>query len=340
MRRRDRPARRWSGGGETAAGRPYRDVVSGETDPVAERLRPVHLDEGVAAGPHRHREVGQHPTDALLDRCDGVVIATPTAHHPDDLRAVADAGLPCLCEKPLSLDLAASEAVLAYADAAGIELQVGFQRRFDPGFVEMKRLIDTGALGRLCLLRAASHDFQPPHESYLPDAGSIFRDMHIHDFDALAWLSGDRPVEVFARGSVLVDEMFARHGDVDTSTAVVTLEGGAMAVLTGTRQNGVGYDHRTEAIGSLDSVSAGLGPHMPLRSADPGGPQPVDPYPTFPIRFHAAYLAEVEAFAALVAGTGPNRSPGRAAVDALRLAVAADRSLATGRPVTVADVTA
>lgn len=309
-------------------------LVEGVDEVCVHDPDPVALD----ALPESAMRVGS--TDALLDRCDGVVIATPTAHHPDDLRAVADAGLPCLCEKPLSLDLAASEAVLAYADAAGIELQVGFQRRFDPGFVEMKRLIDTGALGRLYLLRAASHDFQPPHESYLPDAGSIFRDMHIHDFDALAWLSGDRPVEVFARGSVLVDEMFARHGDVDTSTAVVTLEGGAMAVLTGTRQNGVGYDHRTEAIGSLDSVSAGLGPHMPLRSADPGGPQPVDPYPTFPIRFHAAYLAEVEAFAALVAGTGPNRSPGRAAVDALRLAVAADRSLATGLPVTVADVTA
>ena len=79
---------------------------------------------------------------------------------------------------------------------------------------------------------------------------------------------------------------------------------------------------------------------MPLRSADPGGPQPVEPYPTFPVRFHAAYLAEVEAFAALVAGAGPNRCPGRAAVDALRLALAADRSLATGLPVKVADVTA
>lgn len=249
--------------------------------------------------------------DELLDRSDGVVVATPTARHPDDVRAVADAGLPCLCEKPLSLDLAASEATVAYADAAGIELQVGFQRRFDPGFVEMKRLIDTGALGRLYLLRAASHDHEPPRESYLPDAGSIFRDMHIHDFDALAWLSGDRPVEVFARGSVLVDEMFARHGDVDTSAAVITLASGAMAVVTGTRQNGVGYDHRTEAIGSLDSVSAGLGPHMPLRSADPGGPQPVDPYPSFPVRFQAAYQAEVEAFVALVVGHGPTAAPVR-----------------------------
>jgi myo-inositol 2-dehydrogenase/D-chiro-inositol 1-dehydrogenase len=254
---------------------------------------------------------------------------------------VADAGRACFCEKPISLDLAASEATLAHVEATGVELQVGFQRRFDPGFCEMKRRIDAGELGQLYLVRAGSHDHEPPHERYLPTSGSIFRDMHIHDFDALAWLTGDTPVEVFARGSVLVDELFRRHGDVDTSVAVVTLAGGTIAVLTGTRQNGVGYDHRTEVVGSLDSLSAGLNDRMPMRSADPGGFQPVEPYPAFPDRFHAAYAAEMEAFVALVAGDGgPNRSPGQAAVDALRLALAADRSLATGQPVRVADITA
>ena len=276
--------------------------------------------------------------DELLERSDGVVVATPTTHHPEDVRAVADAGRPCFCEKPISLDLATSEATLAHVAAAGTELQVGFQRRFDPGFLEMKRRIDAGELGRLYLIRAGSHDHEPPHESYLPKAGSIFRDMHIHDFDAVAWLSGETPVDVYARGSVLVDEMFARHDDVDTSAVVLTLPSGALALLTGTRQNGVGYDHRTEVVGSLDAVSAGLGPHMPMRSADPDGPQPVDPYPTFPVRFHDAYAAEMTAFVALVAGDGPNRCPGQAAVDALRLAVAADRSLAGGGPVAVAEV--
>lgn len=280
-----------------------------------------------------------HP-DGVLDGTDGVVVATPTARHPDDVAAVADAGLPCFCEKPISLDLATSEATLAHATAAGIELQVGFQRRFDPGFVAMKAAIDAGEVGTVYHVRAASHDHEPPHEGYLDGAGSVFRDMHIHDFDALAWLTGDTPVEVFARGSVLVDEMFARHDDVDTSVAVVTLAGGALATLTGTRQNGVGYDHRTEVIGSRDNLSAGFTDRLPLRSADPGGFTPVDPYPAFPVRFHEAYAAEMAAFVALVAGDGPNRCPGRAAVDALRLALAADRSLATGAPVPIADITA
>ncbi|MEL7208821.1 MAG: Gfo/Idh/MocA family oxidoreductase [Actinomycetota bacterium] len=290
------------------------------------------LDDAGGLGPTVEAVAG---SAELIDRSDGVVVATPTARHTEDLRDVADAGKPCFCEKPVSLDLDGTIEALDHAAAAGIDVQVGFQRRFDPGFVEIKRLIDTGALGRLYLIRAASHDHEPPHESYLPLAGSIFRDMLIHDFDALAWLSGESPAQVHATGTVLVDEMFARHGDVDTCTATVTLASGALAVLTGTRQNGVGYDHRTEVVGSLDAASAGLGTRMPMRSADPGGPQPTDPYPTFPERFAHAYAAEMDAFTALVAGEGPNRCPGDAALDALRLALAADRSLAEGRPVPV-----
>lgn len=277
--------------------------------------------------------------DDALDGADAVVIATPTADHPDHVRRAAAAGVPIYCEKPISLDLATTEAVVAEVRAAGVELQVGFQRRFEPGFVEMRRLVESGELGDVYLLRAASHDHVPPHESYLPTAGSIFRDMHIHDFDALPWLCGRRVVQVHAQGSVLVDDMFARHGDVDTTAVVLTFEGGPLAVITGARADALGYDHRTEVFGSADSVCAGLGPRTPMRSVDAGGWTPTDPYASFPERFAEAYRAEMAAFVDLVAGRGPNRCPGETAVEALRLAIAADRSLATGLPVDVADVT-
>ena len=276
--------------------------------------------------------------EELLERSEGVVVATPTSRHPEDVRSVADAGLPCFSEKPISLDLSATQECLRYVATTGIELQVGFHRRFDPGFVKMRRAVESGELGELYLIRAACHDYEPPHESYLPTAGSIFCDMHIHDFDAIAWLSGRTPIDVVARGSVLVDEMFARYDDVDTSAAIMTLEGGALAMLTGTRQNGVGYDHRTEVVGSRDALSAGLGPQMPLRSADPGVLQPVDPYPSFPVRFHQAYAAEIAAFVDLVAGEGPNQCPGSAAEDALRVALAADLSLARGSTVRIDEI--
>jgi myo-inositol 2-dehydrogenase / D-chiro-inositol 1-dehydrogenase len=277
--------------------------------------------------------------DAVLGEADAVVIATPTANHPDDIAAAAAGGIPMLCEKPISLDVASTAAALEVADSAGVEVQVGFMRRFDPGFVEMRRLVETGALGDVYLVRAASHDHVPPHEAYLDLSGSVFRDMHIHDFDAIPWLTGRAVVEVYASGSVLVDDMFRRHDDVDMTTIGLVLEGGVLASVTGARANPLGYDHRTEVIGSSDAVCAGWTPRTPLRSADPDGAGgPVDPYPAFPDRFGPAYRAEVEAFVALVRGEGPNRAPGAAALEALRVAEAADRSLAEHRPVALTEL--
>jgi myo-inositol 2-dehydrogenase/D-chiro-inositol 1-dehydrogenase len=179
----------------------------------------------------------------------------------------------------------------------------------------------------------------PPHESYLDLAGSVYRDMHIHDFDAVRWLTGREVVEVYATGSVLVDEMFRRHSDVDMTALVLVLAGGVLASITGARANPLGYDHRTEVIGSRDAACAGWTERTPLRSADPDGvPGPADPYPAFPDRFGPAYRAEVEAFVALCRGEEENRSPGRGALEALRIAVAADRPLAEHRPVAVSEI--
>lgn len=277
--------------------------------------------------------------DALVGAADALVIATPTAGHPDDLAAGATAGLPVLCEKPISLDVASTAAALDVVERSGIELQIGFMRRFDAGFVAMRSRVESGQLGDVYLVRAASHDHVPPHETYLDHSGSVYRDMHIHDFDAVRWLTGRAVVEVFAAGSVLVDEMFGRHGDVDTTALVLVLEDGVLASITGARANPLGYDHRTEVIGSRDAVCAGWTERTPLRSTDPDGiAGPADPYPAFPDRFGAAYRAEVEAFVALCRGEGPNRSPGVTALEALRVAVAADRSLAEHRPVAVSEI--
>lgn len=307
------------------------DVVAFDTDPsVVERV--LASSAGGRGLPDR---------DAVLGEASAVVVATPTANHPDDLAAAAEAGLPILCEKPISLDVASTAAALEVVGRSGVELQVGFMRRFDPGFVAMRQAVTSGALGDVYLVRAASHDHVPPHESYLDHAGSVYRDMHIHDFDAVPWLTGRAVVEVYAAGSVLVDDMFRRHGDVDMTAMTLVLEGGVLASITGARAQPLGYDHRTEVIGSLDALCAGWTTRTPLRSADPGGGRsdPVDAYPAFPDRFGPAYLAEVEAFVALVRGEAENRSPGAAALDALRVAVAADRSLAEHRPVAISEIT-
>jgi len=130
------------------------DVVVFDPDPAA--VERTVAATGGRALPDR---------DAVLDEADAVVIATPTANHPEDIAAGADAGLPLLCEKPISLDVASTAAALQVVERAGVPLQVGFMRRFDAGFVEMRRLVESGDLGEVYLVRAASHDHVPPHES-------------------------------------------------------------------------------------------------------------------------------------------------------------------------------
>src|SRR5437764_11600207 len=106
--------------------------------------------------------------EALVDAgVDALVIATPTPAHAPMLKLAADAGLPAFCEKPVALEVAALDDVIAHTERAGILVQIGFQRRFDAGFRAAREAVGTGAVGNLLVLRAATHDPEPPPEQYI-----------------------------------------------------------------------------------------------------------------------------------------------------------------------------
>jgi myo-inositol 2-dehydrogenase/D-chiro-inositol 1-dehydrogenase len=285
--------------------------------------------------------IGAHVAETvedLLERVDGVVVATPTAAHARLTLAAVEAGVPVLCEKPISLDLATTDQVLATVAQAGVALQVGFQRRFDPAFVEARRRVAAGDLGRVYLARMAAHDAEPPPESYLPPSGGIFLDLHIHDFDAVRWLTGQDIVEVYADGAV-VNEMFGRHDDVDVTSIVMRLSDGALAISTGSRHDPLGYDHRTELLGSRDCLSMGYDSTLALRPTEAEAPPP-QTYRTFIERFAAAYREEVAQFVELVGGRAANQCTGYDAREALVAALAATVSRRERRPVQTAEIAA
>jgi myo-inositol 2-dehydrogenase/D-chiro-inositol 1-dehydrogenase len=272
--------------------------------------------------------------DELLAASDGVLVATPTDTHPEVLRRCLVARVPALCEKPVAGDLAELHALAGAVEAAGVPVLVGFQRRFDPAVAELYRRIRAGALGTIYQVRAVGSDAAPPDFGYLPASGGIFRDLLIHDLDAVPWLVGEPVVEVYASGSVLVDQAFAAADDVDNVVAVLRFAGGAHAVLTGGRHDPLGYDHRIEVLGSLDSLAVGLDPRTPLTSLEPDGPRVApDAYPGFPERFHRAYVNEMAVFVDVVAGHAENPSPVRDSVVSLRLADACEASRRSGAPV-------
>jgi myo-inositol 2-dehydrogenase / D-chiro-inositol 1-dehydrogenase len=268
------------------------------------------------------------------------VITAATSAHAELIGDCLDAGLPTFCEKPIALTLMDTLSVVERVERERATLQIGFQRRFDPGYAEARRLVASGEIGVLYSLRLATHDPEPPHEEYVAHSGGIFRDLHIHDFDSLRWMSGREAREVYAAGSVREFDMFARHGDVDTSAALIVMEDGVLAVLTGGRRDPLGYDVRAELFGSGDSVAVGLDARTPLRSIEPGAEELFhgERHGHFAARFEHAYRAELAHFLDLAQGRAANPCTARDALEALRIALAADRSLAEHRPVGLGEI--
>jgi myo-inositol 2-dehydrogenase/D-chiro-inositol 1-dehydrogenase len=272
--------------------------------------------------------------DALLAASDGVLLATPTSTHSELLRRCVIAGVTTLCEKPIASSLGDMYALVADVEAAGVDVLVGFQRRFDPAIVELHRRLRAGEVGTVYLVRALGNDASPPDAGYLPTSGGIFRDLLIHDLDVVPWLLDEPVVSVFASGSVLVDEVFAEGDDVDNAVAVLSFASGVHAVLTGGRHDALGYDHRIEVFGSLDSLTVGLDERTPLTSLEPNGPMvAADAYPGFSQRFRRAYRNEMSTFVDVVVGGVENPSPARDSLVSLELAHACERSRRTGSPV-------
>jgi myo-inositol 2-dehydrogenase / D-chiro-inositol 1-dehydrogenase len=281
----------------------------------------------------------QTPETLVEGGIDALVIAAPTPAHQSLLALAAAAGLPTFCEKPVAPDLPKLDAVIAETDAAGILVQVGFQRRFDHGYRAAREAVASGAVGDVLAIRAATHDPSPPPEAYIATSGGIFRDLHIHDFDAIRHVTGREIVEVYADGTVRETEWFKKHDDVDVATAMLRLDGGTLAIVSGTRHDPLGYDVRLEVFGTEDSIAVGVDERSPYRSVEPGAPPaPTSGYANFMERFADAYRAELAAFVDCVLNDKPSPCTLQDARAALAVAIAADRSRAEHRPVRVDEI--
>ena len=277
--------------------------------------------------------------DELLASVDAVLIAATTTAHAELLQASVEAGIPTLCEKPISHDLQRSREVVALIHQRNVPVQMGFQRRFDPGFQAAADLVAAGGLGTLYTFRTVGHDPEPATEAYIAGSGGMFRDFSVHDFDAIRFVTGEEVVQVYAQTTVRKWDVYGRFDDCDTAIATCTLSCGALGLLSYTRHNPLGYDVRMEMFGSRDSVVVGWDSRAPLRSLEPGAP-PLNakPYPDFHDRFAHAYAAEIDAFLDVARGRQPSRSTADDAVEALRAAIACDISSRENRPVALTEV--
>jgi predicted dehydrogenase len=268
----------------------------------------------------------------LLDGTEAVAIATPTGLHAEMVEAAATAGRAVFCEKPLSLDRDTSLRAIEATERAGVALQVGFHRRFDPDWVAVAARIQAGELGRITLLRTSLRDMIPPDPAFLASSGGFFADMTVHDLDMARWLAGE-VVEVSAHGAAL-DPAFAAAGELDTAAVVLRFASGALGLIDNARAAGYGYECSTEVMGTLATarIDTPRGPQW-LTPGQAARPLPRD----FAERFPLAYVEELDAFARCVRDGGEPLATGRDAVAASDLAAAAERSRQTGRTITVGE---
>ncbi len=260
---------------------------------------------------------------------DAVLIATPTDTHADLIETCARAGKAIFCEKPIDLDTDRVRACLEVVEQTGTALMVGFNRRFDPHFSDLKTA--AGAIGNIELVQITSRDPAPPPIEYLAHSGGIFRDMMIHDFDMARFLLGEEVVAVWATGSVQVDPAIGEAGDVDTAIAVLTTESGKQCVITNSRRATYGYDQRIEIHGSEGMVSADNPRLNTIEVAGTNGYSRAPLHDFFMTRYSAAYSNEINQFVDWLSGDDVAVPDGADGLKALQLADAAMQSMRSGK---------
>jgi len=267
-----------------------------------------------------------------------MVVTTPTSAHADLVIRAVEAGLPVFVEKPLAADLNGTIQTLTALRGSDVPVQLGFQRRFDPGHVAARDAVRSGRLGWVHTVRSLTLDRVPPPDEYIPTSGGLFRDCSVHDFDAVRFVTGRSITEVTATGANHGPGAFAESGDVDTGSAMLALDDGTIAVVSATRYNAAGYDVRLEVLGSRDGIVAGLDDRTPLSPAGDGFHPSGPPHGGFLERFAEAYAAELRAFVDTVERGAASPCPPEESLEAFYVAEACEISRRERRTVAIEEV--
>ncbi|MFK8024586.1 MAG: inositol 2-dehydrogenase [Ilumatobacter sp.] len=277
------------------------------------------------------------------DNVDAVAICTSTDTHVDAIVAAAEAGKAVFCEKPISLSIAEVDRGLVAVAEAGVALQIGFNRRYDPSHKAVADAVRHGAIGAVELVDIISRDPGPPPIEYVRVSGGMFNDMTIHDFDMARYVTGSEVVEVYAAGAVRVDPAIGEAGDIDTAKLLLTHADGTLTTIDNSRRAAYGYDQRVEVHGSLGkAASDNHHDFTAVLATEQGFREP--PLQNFFLeRYARSYLDQWDAFVQFVRAhaddpTVPSPASGADGRAPLVIGTAALRSMQEHRPVTIQEI--
>ncbi len=297
--------------------------------PAAEKAA---ADFGLPAAYEDHRRILDDPN------IQAVIICSSTDTHAQMIEEAAAAGKHIFCEKPIHLNIDRIEQALQAVDAAGVKLQIGFNRRFDPNFRRARDVVASGQIGEPHLVRITSRDPEPPPLAYIKVSGGIFLDQTIHDFDMARFLIGDEVEEIYATGGVMVDPAIGEAGDIDTTLITLRYQSGVLGSIDNSRKAVYGYDQRVEVFGSEGMVIVGNAKPDTAMIADRSGEHSALPLFFFVERYTESYLNELNEFIDCVLNDRTPPVSGRDGLIPVVMGYAAKKSYLEHRPVKLSEI--
>ncbi|MBM4466820.1 MAG: inositol 2-dehydrogenase [Chloroflexi bacterium] len=279
-----------------------------------------------------HHEIMENPD------IEAVIICSSTDTHAPFIEEAAAAGKHIFCEKPIDFDLARIDRALEAVDKAGVKLQVGFNRRFDPNFKRVREMVAAGKIGMPHILRITSRDPGPPPIEYIKVSGGIFLDMTIHDFDMARYLIGSEVSEIYAAGGVMVDPEIGEAGDIDTAVITLRFANGVIGTIDNSRKAVYGYDQRVEVFGSEGMVAVSNNTLDTAVYSNADGVHSSLPLFFFMERYTDSYIAEMRAFIECIQ---QDKTPPVTGMDGripVVMGYAAKKSCQENRPVKLSEV--
>ena len=273
-------------------------------------------------------------------KIEAVLICSSTNTHSEMVTMAAAAGKHIFCEKPIDHTLERIDRALAAVAKAGVQLQVGFNRRFDSNFARVRQSVVSGEIGMPQLMHIISRDPAPPPISYVKVSGGMFLDMTIHDFDMARFLIGDEVEEIYTVAGVNIDPEIGAAGDVDTALIVLRFNNGVIGTIDNSRKAVYGYDQRVEILGSNGAIATeNRYPNQTVISTGESVRKDL-PMNFFMDRYTESFAAELRAFVDAILSGKPTPVTGHDGRVPVVMALAARKSFEEHRPVRLEEVAA
>lgn len=269
------------------------------------------------------------------EEVEAVLVCSPTPTHVSLIKEAAKAGKHIFCEKPISLNMEETMEALEYVKSHGVNLQIGFNRRFDPHFRRAFDVVQSGGIGDIHIVKITSRDPAPPPVEYIKTSGGLFIDMAIHDFDMARFIVGSEVEEVYVQGAIRIEPACKEVGDVDTAITTLKFKNGVIAVIDNSRKAVYGYDQRLEVFGSKGCITIDNDRSTTAMVLTEDGVMIDKPKYFFLERYQEAYIREIEAFIQSVQSNELPPVSGEDGLQAEKVAHAARVSFQEHRPVIV-----